>query len=175
MSPLYAVFDDFKQHLKTPNHVLTKKRTEQKSTITIYCKEGHIHAKKELDYMDVLFLKYNLMATGFYPFEVTEIISLRRDYFLCLYFLVLESSKIMPLKIDPTKVLDYFNNMVDPSTATQLHSFSIGRSICHLAVQTDGHSLHYRCHCFSCGICRILLTMLLSRTGFPHLLKILTK
>ena len=62
--------------------------------------------------MNFLFLKHNLMRMGFYPFEVTEIISLRRDYFSIFLY-----SKKMSLKIDPTKVLDYFNNMVDPFRA----------------------------------------------------------
>ena len=45
MCSLYAMFNDFKQHLKIANHVSTKKQTEQKFTITIYCKE-HINVKK---------------------------------------------------------------------------------------------------------------------------------
>ena len=80
----------------------------------------------------------------------------------------------MSLNIEPIKVFDYFNNMVDPSRARQLDFFSIARSICYLAVQIDGHSLHYHCHCFSCRICRILLTMLLFR-NHRKLLQIVKK
>ena len=82
------------------------------------------------------------MKMRFQPFEVTEIISLRRDSFSTFVFLVLESSKKMSLKIYPTKVLDCFSNMVDPFRAKQLHSFLIARSVCHLAVQIDRHNLH---------------------------------
>ena len=74
------MFNYFKQHLKTSNHVLTKKRTEQKFTVNTYCEE-HINVKKELNHMNFSFLKHNLMAMDLYPFEVTEVISLRRDYF----------------------------------------------------------------------------------------------
>ena len=80
------MFDDFKEHLKIQNHILTRKRTEKKFTITIYCKEENIDVEKELDYMNFLFLKHNLMRMGFYPFEVTEIISLRRGYCSTLVF-----------------------------------------------------------------------------------------
>ena len=80
----------------------------------------------------------------------------------------------MALEINPAIVLEYFNNIVDPPKTKQLHSFSIARSICHLAVETDGHNLTYHCHCFSCRICRILLTELLSR-GHQKLLQIVQK
>ena len=45
----------------------------------------------------------------------------------------------MSIKINPTKVVDYFNNIVCSEKAKQLHSFSITRSICHLAVQIEGN------------------------------------
>lgn len=80
-----------------------------------------------------------------------------------MFFLVLESSKKMSLKIVPAKVLDYLNKMVDPFRVRQLHSSSIARSMCHLAAKIDGHNLQPHCHCFSCRICRILFTTLLSR------------
>lgn len=69
----------------------------------------------------------------------------------------------MSLRIDPTKILEYFDNVVDPIKANQLYSFYIARSICHVGVQIDGHNLNYHCHCFMCRICQILLTMLLSK------------
>ena len=49
------MFDDFKEHLKIQNHILTKKRREKKFTITIYCKEENVDVKKELDYMIFVF------------------------------------------------------------------------------------------------------------------------
>ena len=64
---------------------------------------------------------------------------------------------------DLTKILEYFDNVVDPVKAQQLHSFCISKSICHIAVQIEGHSLTCHCHCFLCRISRILLTTLLSR------------
>ena len=75
----------------------------------------------------------------------------------------------MSIKISPTKVLDYSNNIVYPEKAKQLYSFSIARSICHLAAQIDR-----LIHRFYCRICQILLTTLLSR-GQQKLLKIVKK
>ena len=69
----------------------------------------------------------------------------------------------MYVEIDPTKVLEHFNKMVDPHRVRQYHSFLIARSVCRLAVQIEGHSLNYHCYCFACRICRIPLTTLLSR------------
>ena len=95
------------------------------------------------------------------PFEVTEIISINKNH-SCLY-LLLESSKKMSVVVHPTNVFDYFNNIVDQDKAKQLHSFSIARSICHIAVQIIDHSDNYQCYRVSCRICRLLLTVLLSR------------
>ena len=47
-------------------------------------KRDDINIKKELNYVNLLFLKHNLMELGFYPFQVTEMISIRRDYFSTL-------------------------------------------------------------------------------------------
>ena len=86
MSAIFVLCDDFKQHLKIQNHILTKKSEEKKFKITIYCKQDDINIKKELDYVNFLFLKHNLMELGFHPFQVAEIISIRRDYFSTFIF-----------------------------------------------------------------------------------------
>ena len=80
----------------------------------------------------------------------------------------------MSLRKNPVKKLDYFSNIVDHERATQLHYFSVERLICHLAVQIDGHNLTYHYHCFSCRICRIILTTVLSR-GHQKLLQIVKR
>ena len=80
----------------------------------------------------------------------------------------------MSLQINSTKVLEYFNNIVYPAKTKKLHLFSIAESVCHSADQIDGHNLTYECHCFSCMICRILLTTLFSR-GHQKLLQIVKK
>ena len=71
-------------------------------------------------------------------------------------------SAIYP-KVHPRKIFDYFNNIVDQDKAKKLHSFSIARSICHIAVQISSHRISYMCFCFSCRIFRLLLAVLLSR------------
>ena len=83
---MFVLCNDFKQHLKIQNYILTKVSDEKKFKITIYCKQDDINIKKELDYVNFLFLKHNLMELDFYPFQVTEIISIRRDYFSTLIF-----------------------------------------------------------------------------------------
>ena len=55
-------------------------------------------------------------------------------------FFPLASSK-KNIRIDPREVLTYFKNIVCPCTAKQLHSVSIAKSICHLAVQINGHNI----------------------------------
>ena len=72
------------------------------------------------------------------------------------------SAAIHP-KVHPTKIFDYFNNMVNQDKVKKLHSFSIARSICHIAVQVSNHSVNYMCFCFWCRIFRLLLSVLLSR------------
>ena len=69
----------------------------------------------------------------------------------------------MTVRVDPREVLTYFNNIVYPWTVKQLHSVSIAKSIFHLAVQINGHNSSYHYHCFSCRICRVLLSTLFAR------------
>lgn len=45
MSALNTWMDNFKEHLKIKSYIMTKYRTEKKFSITIYCKEEHIHVK----------------------------------------------------------------------------------------------------------------------------------
>ena len=80
MSTLYSLLDDFKEHLKIPFYILMKDCTENSFNISIYCKENDINVKKELEYLNFIFANYDLVKMGYHPFEVKEIISLRRDY-----------------------------------------------------------------------------------------------
>ena len=72
--------DDFKKHLKILFYVLTKECTENRLNILIYCKENNINVEEELEYSHFLCVNHNLIKMGYRPFEVKEIISLRRDY-----------------------------------------------------------------------------------------------
>ena len=69
----------------------------------------------------------------------------------------------MSVVVHPTKIFNYFNNIVDQDKVQKPHSFFIARSICHIAVQIIGHSDNYQCYYFSCRICRLSLAVLLSR------------
>lgn len=77
---------------------------------------------------------------GHQPFEVTKILSIRRDNFST--YIKKKKKMKMSLPTDPIKVLAYFNNIVCPTKAKQLRLFPIARSTCHLAVQIDGHNLN---------------------------------
>lgn len=57
----------------------------------------------------------------------------------------------------------YFDNVVDPFKAHKLHSFCVARSIYHVTTLIQGHGKEYKCHCFKCLICRLLMRTLLSR------------
>ena len=57
-------------------------------------------------------------------------------------------------KIDPNRVLDYFNRQVSYEKAKQLESVSITQAICFLTNQIDCHNSQFFCHCFLCRICR---------------------
>ena len=69
----------------------------------------------------------------------------------------------MSLVIHPTNIFQYFDNVDDQEKVKQLLSFCIARSIRHVVLLIHGHSDNYRCHCFSCLICRLLVETLLSR------------
>ena len=69
----------------------------------------------------------------------------------------------MSVIVHPIKVFDYFYNIVDDDKTKNLRSFSIARSICHIGDEIDDHSDNCQCHCFSCRIFKLLLTVLLSR------------
>ena len=86
MSALHALLDDYQEHLKIPFHILTKESTKNSFKIIIYCKECDINIKKELEHLNDLFLCHSFTKMVFYPFEVKEIISLRRDYFSTYIF-----------------------------------------------------------------------------------------
>ena len=86
MSSLNAILYEFKENLKIPFHIVTKDRTENIFSITVYCKESDMNISKELDCLNFLFAKYDLSKTGYCPFDVKEIISLSRDYFSTYVF-----------------------------------------------------------------------------------------
>ena len=54
-----------------------------------------------------------------------------------------------------------------------LHCFCFVRSIRHIATIIRGNSKKFKCHCFKFLVCRLLLSVLLSR-GHKKLLSIVT-
>ena len=78
MASVSALVDDFKEHIKFRN-IMTWKYEENKLILTIYCLEKNIFVNKELDFLNFLLRKHSL-AWMYNPFEVTEIISIRKNY-----------------------------------------------------------------------------------------------
>ena len=79
-------FRMFKKKLKIPFHVVTKGRTKNIFNMTVYSKESDINIRKQLDCLKLLFAKNYLSKMSYYPFDVKEVISLRRDYFTTYVF-----------------------------------------------------------------------------------------
>lgn len=69
----------------------------------------------------------------------------------------------MSVVLDPLNIFLYFNNTLTPVKAKKLHSFCLTRSIRFIAAFTKEHNDNYRCHCFKCLTCRLLIGVLLSR------------
>ena len=78
-SSLRALANDFKQHIKTLNFLtwISKKR---KFVITVYYFEKDISVKKELNYLNLLYKYHSLNWMKLDPSEVTEIISINKNY-----------------------------------------------------------------------------------------------
>lgn len=73
--------------------------------------------------------------------------------------------------IPSSKVIEYFNNILDRSKADKLHSFCIARSMYFLFDIIREHGKQHLCFYFKCRFCRLLLTVLLSGKHY-NLLKI---
>lgn len=132
----------------------------------------------------ILHLKHEL---GFDLTKETKIISIRPTYFStfvfsfkkkkinsffpCINFLqklVKECLQVLNQKIK--NIFLYFDNYLDYAKAKNVHSFSIARSIRYIVTKIRGHSLSYKCHCFKCLVCRLLMTELISREHLKLLL-----
>ena len=102
-----------------------------------------------------------------------------RAFFLycnCLYcnfffIVILGSSKKISVAVDPINIFLYFDTSLNPDKVKKLHSFCIAKSIRYIATLIKRHSDSYRCHCFKCLLCRLLISVLLSR-GHKRLLYI---
>ena len=156
-SSLRTLVDDFKKNLTIPNNVLIWISKERKFVITVYCIKKDISVKEELDYLNVLHKYHGLARMKLSPFEVTEIISIIKNYLSMFIFTSRKQCKKMSVVVHPTKIFDYFNNILDQDKAKQLHSFCVVRSICYIATLITDHGNNYRCFCFKCRICRLLI------------------
>ena len=92
--------------------------------------------------------------------------SLRAFSIYCNFFILflLGSSKKLSVVVHPTNIFLYFDNFLNPDKVKKLHSFCIARSICYIATLIKGHRDSYKCHCFKCLVCRLLVSVLLSRS-----------
>ena len=82
-SSLRTLVNDFKEHLKIPNNVVTwiiKKKEKKKFVLTVYCLEKDISVKNKLDFLNLLYRHHGLNRMKLDLFEVTEIISINKNY-----------------------------------------------------------------------------------------------
>ena len=77
----------------------------------------------------------------------------------------------MSVVVHPTNIFLYFDNFLNPEKAKKLHSFCIAKSIRYIATLIKVQSDSYRCHCFRCLVCRLLISEVLS-AGHKKLLYI---
>ena len=78
----------------------------------------------------------------------------------------------MSLIIDPQKLLEYFDNVVDQSKADQLHS---ARCFSYIITLIRNHGKDYKCYCFLCKISRLLIQTLPSRKHYKLLVFVNTQ
>ena len=91
-SSLRTLVNDFKQQLKIQNNVVTWISKERKFVIIEFCLEKDISVKRVFDYLNLLYKHHGLNWLKLNPFEVTETISINKNFLQHLY-LLLESSK----------------------------------------------------------------------------------
>ena len=106
-------------------------------------------------------------------YSVSRNKSLRAFSLLQFFYFIssIGSSKKMSVVVHPTIIFSYFDNFLNPDKSKKLHSFCIATSIRYIATLIKGHSDSYICHCFKCLVCRLLISVLLSR-GHKRLLHI---
>ena len=79
----------------------------------------------------------------------------------------------MSVVVHPENIFLYFDNHLSYPKAKNLHSFCIIRSIRYIVSLIRGHNSSYKCHCFKCRVCRLLISTIFSR-GHKKLLLIVT-
>ena len=70
--------------------------------------------------------------------------------------------------VHPMNIFSYFENVLHPVEANNLHSYCIAVSLHHISTIIKKHNENYQCHCFICLVYRQLVKTLLSR-GYKHI------
>ena len=155
-----------------PHTIVDRKFEKSKFSIIVYCLEDNISVNEELDFSNFLSIKHDLNRLKYMPFEVTEIVSIKKYMHVCI-FLLLENSKKMEI-IPASKRIEYFNNLADQNKTEKLHSICITRSNRFLLENIRAHNNSYWCFCVKCRICRLLVFVRFSRKH-QKILKIILK
>ena len=80
-SSLIALLDHYKNHLKIPKNVATWISKEDRFILRVYSIEKDTSVNKELDFLNVLHKHHGRLTwMKSNPFEVTEIISINKNY-----------------------------------------------------------------------------------------------
>ena len=147
MSSLHLTLYEFKEALPIPQSKIFLKK---EFSIVIYCWQDDINIKRELDFLNNMYIKHDLKRWNYLPFEVTEYISVTKVYPSTYIF---TSRKQYKMEIIPlSKTIEYFDNMLDQNKVKNLHSICIARGIRFLAKNVCGHNDHYWCQCFKLNL-----------------------
>ena len=115
----------------------------------------------------IISLKSNYFSTYVFIFWKKPIDSFFFNLLIvCDFFLwkiVKKEKEKRPVVVHPEHIFLYFNNHLNYPKAKNLHSFYLARLIRYIFSLIKGHNNSYKCHCFKCLVCRILIGVLFSR------------
>ena len=80
MSSLHLTLYEFKENLSIPHAIIDRKFLKKEFSFVIYCRQDDINVKKELDFLNNLYIKHDVKGWNYLPFEVTEYISDTKVY-----------------------------------------------------------------------------------------------
>ena len=70
----------------------------------------------------------------------------------------------MSITVNPEDIFDYFENVVCPVRANNLHMYSISLVLKYSSKIFDKHSKEYHCRCFKCRIHQLMTETMISRS-----------
>ena len=84
---------------------------DSRTFMEVICNKKYMYAENELFTPNEIHKKFDVVNYGFYKFFVTKIILVKQNYDSTYHFVSNRLQKMY--KIDPDRVLDYFNHQVN--------------------------------------------------------------